>query len=217
MKKILMGLLSGGLTLAGQTMHFDNMSTDKPPAGWTVAMTHQGGPPKWVVIADETAPSRPNVLAQLSSDATSSRFPLAVYDAVSATDGTIHVKFKTIAGKEDQAAGIVWRLRDADNYYLVRANALENNVVLYKVEKGKRTAMAPRGTPANTYGLKHSVPSGAWSRLGVEFRGNCFSVFFNGERLFDVEDSTFTQPGKVGLWTKADSVIYFDDFSCEKR
>jgi hypothetical protein len=217
MKKILMVLLAGGLTLGGQTMHFDDVSTDKPPAGWTVAMTHQGGPPKWVVIADETAPSRPNVLAQLSNDATSSRFPLAVYDAVSATDGTIHVKFKTIAGKEDQAAGIVWRFRDADNYYLVRANALENNVVLYKVERGTRTAIAPKGTPVNTYGVKHTVPSRTWCELAVEFRGNVFSVVFNGQKLFEAGDSTFNQAGKIGLWTKSDSVTYFDEFSFERK
>jgi hypothetical protein len=143
MKRILM-LLLPAVTLAGQTIPFDGQPAGRPPGGWTVTMTHPGGPPRWMIVADGTAPSGPNVLAQLSNDATSSRFPLAVYDAVSAADGTVRVKFKTISGKEDRAAGIVWRFRDADNYYLVRANALENNVVLYKVENGVRTAIAPK-------------------------------------------------------------------------
>jgi hypothetical protein len=217
MKRILTVVLAVSSSLAGQTIHFDNLPADKSPAGWTVAMTHQGAPPRWLVVRDATAPSAPHVLAQLSDDPASSRFPLAILDAVSGTNGTIRVKFKAVSGKGDQAAGIVWRFQDPDNYYLVRANALENNVVLYKVAAGARTAIAPKGSPAGSYGVKHAVPSGAWSDLAVEFRGNSFSVTFNGEKLFDAEDATFAQAGKVGLWTKADSVTYFDDFSFEKR
>jgi len=119
--------------------------------------------------------------------------------------------------KKTKRAGIVWRFRDADNYYLARANALEDNIVLYKVEKGRRTAIAPKGTPVHTYGVKHAVPSGTWRELAVEFRGNVFKVVFNGQELFEVEDSTSAEEGKVGLWTKADSVTYFDDFSFERK
>lgn len=199
------------------TIRFDRDVPGALPSGWTVAMTHAGGAPKWSVIRDETAPSLPNVLAQLSNEATSSRFPLAILDGFIAVDGSVRVKFKAVSGKEDQAAGIVWRFRDTDNYYLARANALENNVVLYKVEKGKRTAITPKGTSPGTYGVKHAVPSGIWCELAVDFRGNLFTVMFNGQKLLDVEDSTFTEAGKVGLWTKADSVTYFDDFSYVRR
>ena len=121
------------------------------------------------------------------------------------------------SGSADQASGLVWRYKDPDNYYIVRANALEDNVVLYKVEKGVRIALAPKGTPSKTYGVKHRVPKQTWSTLSVAFQGNVFTVRFDGQRLFDVEDSTFTAAGKVGLWTKADSVTYFDDFQIEGK
>jgi hypothetical protein len=122
------------------------------------------------------------------------------------------VKFKPVSGEVDRAAGLVWRYRDENNYYIVRANALEDNVVLYKVEEGKRTSLAPKGTPQGTYGVDREVPSGRWSALKVVVEGPSFTVFFDGEKLFEVEDKTFTGAGRVGLWTKADSVTYFDDF-----
>ena len=211
-------MLVGITNMAGaETIRFDSDPAGKSPDGWTITMTHQGGAPKWSVIKDRAAPSPPNVFAQLSNDGTSSRFPLAIFDGFNAVDGSVRVKSKAISGKADQTAGLVWRFRDPDNYYIARANALENNVVLYKVEYGKRTPLAPRGAPPNTYGVKHPVPSGTWCELGVEFRGNLFPVVFNGQKLFEVEDLTFPGGGKVGLWTKADSVTCFDDFSYERK
>ncbi|HEY6404340.1 MAG TPA: family 16 glycoside hydrolase, partial [Blastocatellia bacterium] len=112
--------------------------------------------------------------------------------------------------KKDQAAGIVWRHRDTDNYYIVRANALENNVVLYKVQNGKREDLPLKGE-GRTYGKKATVPKNQWSELRVTAKGNLFTVWLNGQKLYEVEDGTFTEAGKVGLWTKADSVTYFDD------
>lgn len=175
-------------------------------------MTHQGGPPKWQVLRESSAPSKPNVLAQVSGDRTAGRFPLAIWDGISVKDGTISVKFKAVSGTVDQGAGLVWRYRDPNNYYIVRANALENNVVLYKVQNGERVSLAPRGAVSNAYGVKHQVPKQTWSTLSVSFQGNLFTVSLDSEKLFDVEDSTFTGAGKTGLWTKSDSVIYFDDF-----
>ena len=201
-----------GIPLLAETVNFDTAAAGSLPAGWTSAMTHKGGAPGWEVRKDPTAPSQPNVLAQLSSDPTGARFPLAIADRWSFTDGEIGVKCKSVAGKGDQACGVVWRYRDPDNYYIARANALEDNVVLYKVEKSSRVSIAPKGTPSKTYGVKHKVPSQTWNTLRVTFAGNHFEVFFNGQKLFEAEDSTFTGPGKTGLWTKADSVTYFDDF-----
>jgi len=160
--------------------------------------------------ADSTAPSAPNVFAQTSADKTSYRFPLAIADEGSFRDLDLSVRFKPISGKVDQAAGLVWRLRDANNYYIVRANALEGNVVLYKVQNGKRTDLPVKGE-GRTYGKKGSVPSGQWSELRVVQTGNLAEVFLNGTKLYEVEDETFKDAGKVGLWTKADSVTYFDD------
>jgi hypothetical protein len=197
---------------SAETVNFDSAKTGALPAGWSAAMTHQGGAPKWEVLTDSTAPSKPNVLAQTSTDNTGGRFPLAICDKSDLKDGELSVKFKAVSGKVDRAAGVVWRYRDPNTYYIARANALEDNVVLYKVEGGKRTALAPKGTPSKTYGVKHKVPSETWTTLRVTFNGPVFVVYMNGERLFEVDDSTFTGAGKVGLWTKADSITYFDDF-----
>jgi hypothetical protein len=195
-----------------ETLNFDQARIGSIPAGWTIAMTHEGGAPKWEVIKDDSAPSKPNVLAQVSNDRTAGRFPLAIWDQASVKDGRVTVKFKAMSGTVDQGAGLVWRYRDANNYYIVRANALEDNVVLYRVQNGERVSLAPKGAVSNAYGVKHRVPKQTWRSLSVGFRGNVFTVSLDGEKLFDVEDSTFTGPGKTGLWTKADSVIYFDDF-----
>ena len=165
------------------------------------------------MVADPTAPSNPNVLAQLSDDATNYRFPLAIVEKANYRDVVLSVRFKAISGIRDQGAGLVWRFRDANNYYIVRANALENNVVLYKVQEGKRISLVPKGTPEKTYGVKTNVPGNAWNQLSVEVKGNLSTVSLNGQKLFEVEDNTFTEAGKIGLWTKADSVIYFDDFT----
>jgi hypothetical protein len=197
-----------------------NFRRDKPgtvPKDWVVAMTHQGGPPKWEIVADPTAPSPPHVFAQTSEDNTSGRFPLAIYQKVNFTDGSVSVRFKPVKGERDQAAGIVWRYRDPDNYYIVRANALEGNVVLYKVEGGKRLSLEPKGTPSKTYGVKHKVPKQTWSTLKVEFSGSRFEVFFDGSKIMEVVDATFTGAGRIGLWTKADSVTYFDDIQFVKQ
>jgi len=175
-------------------------------------MTHQGGAPKWEVRQDDSAPSKPNVFAQVSNDRTAGRFPLAIWDRASLKDGTLNVKFKSVSGTVDQAAGLVWRYRDANNYYIVRANALEDNVVLYKVQKGERVSLAPKGAVSNAYGVKHKVPKNTWTTLSISFHGNLFTVSLDRVKLFDVEDSTFAEAGKTGLWTKADSVTYFDDF-----
>ena len=198
------------------TITFDTTAAGTLPAGWTVAMTHKGGAPKWEVVVDNSAPSKPSVLAQVSKDSTGGRFPMAIYDKANIKDGRVTVKFKVISGSADQAAGLVWRYKDPENYYIVRANALEDNVVLYKVEKGERIALAPKGTPSKTYGVKHRVPKLTWNTLGVSFQGSVFMVSFDGEKLFEVEDSTFTVAGKVGLWTKADSVTYFDDLEIKE-
>jgi hypothetical protein len=192
---------------------FDDQRAGDPPRGFSCGLTGQGRPGVWRVVRDETSVSRPNVLAQTDPDATSYRFPVCVLDAVTTTDVDVSVRFKPIRGVKDQAAGIVWRYRDADNYYVARANALEDNVVLYKVERGKRTDLDPKGSGPFAYGKKVDVPSGAWSTLHVAARGSLFAVSLDDHRLFEVEDSTFSGPGKVGVWTKADSLTHFDDFS----
>jgi len=195
---------------ATQTINFDSAKPGSVPPGWTVA-PNAGIAPRWEIVKDPSAPSPPYVFAQISRDAERGRCPLAILTKMDVKDGDLSVKVKPVSGREDRTGGLVWRYRDPENYYLLRANALENSIVLYKVEDGKRTPLASRGTPAS-YGVKHAVPANEWSVLKVQFHGPLFSVYFNHRRLFEVQDSTFRQSGKVGLWTKADSVTYFDDF-----
>jgi hypothetical protein len=216
-KIVVNGLLvmASATFVSAQTLNFDRDEAGKAPKGFSTAMTGKGKAGNWVVTKDETAPSKPNVLAQTDMDATSYRFPLCVFDPVTATDVDLGVKFKPVKGKVDQAAGLVWRYKDQGNYYIVRANALEDNVVLYKVEKGKRTDLDPKGSGPFAYGKKVKVPSGQWSMLRVVAKGNLFEAYLNGEKLFEVEDNTFTNAGKVGLWTKADSYTLFDDLAIQ--
>lgn len=196
-----------------EAIRFDNAVPGTLPAGWTVAMTHNGAAPRWEIVRDESATKPQYVLAQVSRDKTAGRFPLAIWESMSVRDGEISVAFKTVDGVVDQAAGIVWRYQDPNNYYIVRANALENNVVLYKVENGVRLSIAPKGLPSRSYGVKHEIPSRQWNTLKVTFKDSSFVVFLNGQRLFEAEDRTFTRAGKTGLWTKADSVTHFNEFT----
>jgi hypothetical protein len=197
---------------AARTFSFNHDSVGAPPQGFSAALTGQGKPGVWVVMKDAHSPERGNVLAQTEPDPTSYRFPVCVLDAVSAKDLDLSVMFKPVSGRGDQAAGLVWCYTDANNYYIVRANALENNVVLYKVQDGKRTDLALKGV-GRTYGKKVTVPTGQWTTLRVVATGSLFEVFLGGEKLYEVEDTTFPGAGKVGVWTKADSVTYFDDLS----
>jgi hypothetical protein len=190
-----------------ETLNFDDAPAGTSPDGWTLTMTGKGQP-KWTVEAEPTAPSKPNVLKQ-SGEAT---FPVAIRNTTSIQNGFVEVKFKAVAGSEDRAAGLIWRAKDADNYYVVRANALEDNVVLYKTIRGVRTPLDIVGRNGG-YGIKVAVPSGQWHTLRCDFAGNRFKVTYNGQAMFGVEDSSITDAGMIGLWTKADSVTLFDDLT----
>ena len=182
-----------------QTINFDTADVGKAPAGWNATKTGSGQA-KWSIEKDDTAPSKPNVLKQ-SGEAT---YPVCIKDDTRLKDGFVEVKFKPVAGKEDQAGGVIWRCQDADNYYIARANALEDNVTIYHTIKGRRVSFKNVNTP---------VKSGVWHTLRVDFAGNKFTVTFDGKKVIEATDDSFTEAGKVGVWTKADSVTLFDDFS----
>jgi len=194
---------------ATRTLDFSDGAVGQPPKGFEFGHTAKAGAPgKWIVQAEGSN----QYLAQIDPDNTRSRFPVAVVSNVNAADVDLSVRFKPVSGRVDQAAGLVWRFQNEDNYYIVRANALENNVVLYKVESGKRTDLPVKGE-GRTYGKKAQVSSGQWSTLRVVAAGSRFDVYLNGTKLYEVEDGTFSQAGKVGVWTKADSVTQFDDLT----
>ena len=195
-------LVIAALVSAGAHANPIGFDTDKPgslPAGWSAGVTGRGAP-KWAVEADRTAPSAPNVLKQSGSGT----FPWCVVSGVALSDGFVEVRFKSISGREDQAGGVVWRWKDGDNYYVTRANALENNVSLYYTEKGSRKTIKYVDAP---------VPANVWHQLRVEFQGKRIKVLLDGKLYIDIDDSHIEGPGAVGVWTKADSVTAFDDFS----
>lgn len=185
-------------TLAG-TVNFDDARPGEAPTGWTAIQTGSGKA-RWTIEKDDTAPSKPNVLKQSGVAA----YPVCLKNDTSLKDGFVEAKFKAVSGKDDQAGGVIWRAEDADNYYIARANALEDNVCIYHTVKGKRTEKKR---------TEMKVASGKWHTLRVDFSGNHFTVTLNGTKAIEWDDPTFTEAGMVGVWTKADSVTLFDDFS----
>jgi hypothetical protein len=182
--------------------NFDSDTPRQLPEKFHGAKTGGGTQEKWVVTTDPTAPSKPNVVAQTSTDQTDYRFPLLISDGGSFQDLDLSAKFKAVSGSVDRAGGLVFRLRDSNNYYIVRANALENNYRLYRVVNGRRSQFA---------GANFKVTSGEWHELRVEAVGNKITCYYDGSKKIEATDDTFKDAGKVGLWTKADSVTYFDD------
>jgi len=177
------------------------MQPGTAPPGFSFGRTGQGTPGDWqVIIADPSAAGQ-RAIAQLSQDRTDYRFPLAIYDAVAARNVDVVVRFKPVGGAVDQAGGVAVRLASPDDYYVVRANALEDNVRFYRVVKGSRRQIQ---------GADLKVAANRWHTLGLRAEGDRFTVTFDGKPLFTAQDSTFVGPGKVALWTKADSVTHFD-------
>lgn len=208
--KSLIWLFAMGLGASTSTViNFDSAPLGKVPPGWTVAMTNQGSPPKWEIRKDQTASTQPYVLAQVSNDPAGDRAPLAILDRLNLRDGDVSVRIKPISGRDSQGGGLVWRYRDENNYYVVRANAHENSVTVYKVEHGRRSPVMAA--------VKHDIPINAWSILKVSARGNRFQIYVDHRRILQGQDNTFTGGGSVGLWTVADSVTYFDDFRVYPR
>jgi hypothetical protein len=190
------------------TYTFDSDTAGQLPANFHSAKTGGGAQEKWEVTADPAAPSKPNVVAQTSTDQTDYRFPLLISDEGSFQDLDVTVRFKAVSGNIDRAGGLVFRLKDPNNYYIVRANALENNYRLYHVVNGRRSQFA---------GAKLKVTSGEWHELRVEAVGNKFTCYYDGNKKIEATDDTFKGAGKIGLWTKADSVTYFDDLKVTAR
>jgi hypothetical protein len=197
-------LACAGLSASAETgaamIAIDRMTLGSPPAGFTFARTGRGREGEWTVTADSTVFAG-RVIEQTSTDSTDYRFPLAIHESLSAFNLDAEIRFKAVAGKIDQAGGIAVRLQDADNYYVARANALEDNVRFYRVVDGRREQL-------NGSNLK--VTPNEWHTLGLRAEGERFTVSYDGKTLFSVTDQTFAEAGGVALWTKADSVTRFD-------
>jgi hypothetical protein len=206
MKRLVISLIIGSCMLGisegtamAETINFDQDKAGALPAGWKSGVTGRGAP-KWAVETDNTAPSPPNVLKQSGSGT----FPWCVKSDTSIENGSVEVKFKPISGREDAAGGLVWRWKDGDNYYVARANALEDNVSLYYTQNGRRNTIKYVDAP---------VAKNQWHTLKVEFSGKSIRVALDGKVYIEQQDDHISGSGAVGVWTKADSVTAFDDFT----
>jgi hypothetical protein len=200
MKQLIAGIAMAMSSISGIVVsdNFDQYKPGAAPTGWTTGVTGHGDS-RWAVEADSGAPSGPNVLKQSGVG----DFPWAVKNDTKIGDGHVQVRFKPLSGKRDQAGGVVWRWKDGNNYYVARANALENNVSLYYTEKGRRNTLKY---------VDARVPLNVWHVLRVEFRDKRIRVLLNGKQYIEMEDGHIAGDGAVGLWTKADSITVFDDF-----
>jgi alpha/beta superfamily hydrolase len=187
---------------------FESMAAGDRPEGFTSFLSGTGVPPVWNVTADSTAPSGRHVLVQSSRDETGFHFPLCILDGFEAADVAVTVRWKSTAGRQNRSGGIVTRFLDADHFYLVRFNSLEDNINFYCYDRpGHRDLLT---------GAYHIIlMEEGWHTLRVEWRGTKMKVWHDGAFLYEAEDSAIRKRGRVGLWTKSDSVTYFDDFEVE--
>lgn len=187
---------------------FEGDPANQAPSGFSFSRTGSGSLGKWAVTVQKDAPSGANVLSQLDADPTSYRFPIAISDRPLLRDFRLSVRCKAVSGKVDQACGLVFRYINENNYYITRANALEDNVRFYHVIAGKRTELASwsgRVTPRD------------WHELSISATGDLVQIFWDGKKIIEARDKTFLDAGKVGLWTKADSVTHFDELTVEAK
>ena len=191
--------------LAATVVAIASMEVGAPPSDFKFALTGKGSSGEWTVVTDDTSFAG-RAIEQSSKDQTDYRFPLAIFEPVVAKNIDVSVKFKPVAGRIDQAGGIAIRILDADNYYVVRANALEDNVRFYRVVRGRREQIG---------GMDTKVASDEWHALGVKANGEKFTIEFDGKTLFSTSDKTFTGAGKIGLWTKSDSITRFDQIAID--
>ena len=191
---------SGSTAALAQSTSFADAPFGTAPREFEAMQTGSGQPGRWEVVADaEAAGGR--AVVQLSQDKTEGRFPLLIRTATAPADVAVWTQIKPVTGRVDQAGGLVVRLLDPNNYYVVRANALEGNVRFYKVIDGQREQLAGADLP---------VTADAWHALRLDAQGDRFTVSFDGRKLFTAVDTSITTPGKVAFWTKADSVTRFD-------
>ncbi len=197
---------TGPVNTTARTWDFLADRPGSPPAGFVFAKTGSGHPGRWVVVSPTESGSTEKVLAQLDADGTDYRFPIAVAQEFAARDLRLSVRCAPVSGRGDRACGIVFRYRDENNYYVARANALEDNIRLYRVRDGRREQFG-------TWDGK--VSAGKWHELRADARGDRFEIYWDGNKVIEARDKTFPDAGKIGVWTKADSITYFKTLKVE--
>jgi hypothetical protein len=202
----------------GTTINFDSLKPGAIPPFWTAIATSTSESPHWEVLKDTTAPSRPNVFAQVSGTGPASGFDLAVFDKVICRDGDLSVKFKIAANaRRVKTAGIVWRYQDPRNYYLLDFSVDEKDIALFRVENGQTHSIPARESKLGGAGVPHDLRTGQWYVAKVSFRGNSIRVLFGNRQLFDAVDDSLAAPGKTGLWIRGGTEASFDDFRIDRK
>ncbi|WP_180540523.1 family 16 glycoside hydrolase [Nevskia soli] len=195
---------------SAETITFDSTRIGAMPPGWSVFSNNSAKPGRWQVATDGTAPSRPHVLAQLGIPKGADCYALALFNHSIFKDGDLSVDVKIVSGKLQQSAGVVWRFQDPSNYYFAVASADYKSVSIFKKVNGRVSLLAHAS-------VTHPVDDREWNVIRVKFRGPRILLFFGHRKLIDTMDNTIDAPGKTGLWTRADTVAYFDNFRIDRR
>jgi len=201
---LLLGAAAAAAEEKVRSLRFGKDDLGKVPAGWKADRTGKGEGSVWKVVADDTAPSKTGFALAQTAESPGAMFNLCVAEDTKFKDVDLGVAFKAVKGEKDQGGGLVWRYRDADNYYVARMNPLEDNFRVYKVIAGKRIQLETKE------GLK--VPAGEWHTLRVTMKGEQIECYLDGKKYLEAKDDAIKDAGKVGLWTKADARSYFDGF-----
>ncbi len=200
-----LGRPAGAATPASEpvrTWNFDGDLLDRLPPKFVIGTFFDGRPAgDWKVIESPKAISSPNVLAQLRNKGGEHNYNLVLIEETNSSDLDLSVSFLPISGKADMGGGLVWRAQDDRNYYLTRANPLEQNIRVYHVVKGIRHMLK---------NFDQIIDVKKWHTLHVITRGCQIQVLYDEQKVFDLCDQTFKE-GRIGLWTKSDAVTYFDD------
>lgn len=183
---------------------FDDPKPGSLPEGWVAARGSDGAGSEWKIVEYEADGKRNQALAQVSTEGRSTMFNLCVLKESKRRDVDLSVSVKAAGGKIDQGGGLVWRYRDEKNYYITRWNPLEENFRVYKVVEGKRAQLAN----ANV-----KLPADQWHTVRAVQVGGSIKCYLDGKLLLEATDETFPEAGRVGLWSKADAVTWFDNLT----
>ena len=214
---VLLTLSFGWFSRNVETEDFDKSQTGVAPSGWTFPNTRRGEPGRWIVHPDTTAPSKPNVLAQLTAFKTPNNFAVALNDRGDCLDGDLSVNLKMVSGQVTQTAGLIWRYQGPRNFYAISIDAMGDKLTVERTLDGKSSIVTQTSGSGTTSSVSHRIDPQEWNLIKIVYRDQRATIFFNHRKLLEVDDSAILKSGKAGIWTKGDTIAYFDDFRIDKK
>jgi hypothetical protein len=200
-----------------ESADFDKDPPNVAPVNWSFAQSHRGQPGRWIVRPDANAPSTPNVLAQLAADPVPGRHALALLDKGYCKNGDLSASMKIISGRNTQTGGLIWRYQDPDNYYMLEVSADRDLIAVIRMQDGKSVPVAKLGPGLRAQQVSHKIEPMDWNTLRVTFQNTRMTVYFDHRKVMDADDAVLLKPGKTGLWTRGDTIAYFDNFRLDKK